>query len=129
METRLRREGVSDIHVYTLSQPTTLKALLDTRLRKDDAARWAVRQGARYALSGTVHEWQYRSGVDSEPTVGITLSLTDLSTGSVLWQGNAARSGFGYASLSSVAEKTISDLLRKVTFVQSQSRSAVLPGE
>lgn len=116
VETRLRRAGVGDVYVYEATQQTTLKALLNPRRQMDDATRWANEQGAQYAFTGTVHEWQYKAGADREPVVGLTLSLIDLNSGDVLWQGNAARTGWGYANLSAIAEKTVDDLLSQVKF-------------
>lgn len=123
VETRLRRSGVGDIYVYESTQQPTLKALLNPRRQMDDATRWANTQGARYAFTGTVHEWQYKGGADREPVVGVTLSLIDLNSGDVLWQANAARTGWGYANLSAVAAKTVNDLLSQVTFSELSQTS------
>jgi hypothetical protein len=38
----------------------------------------------------------------------------DLYSGEVVWQANAARTGWGYASLSTVANKVIRELLDEV---------------
>ncbi|MFK7861637.1 MAG: hypothetical protein AB8B64_22675 [Granulosicoccus sp.] len=129
VETRLRRTGVDDVLVYVPGQQDTLKALLNSRKRVDEATRWASVQGAHYAFTGTVHEWQYKSGADREPVVGITISLIELTTGDVLWQANAARSGWGQANLSSTADRVVGELFKQVRFSNSDRTVAVMKGD
>lgn len=77
-----------------------------------ESLQWARREGARWAMSGTVTEWRYKSGVDGEPAVGITLSLTDVRSGEVVWSATGARTGWGYEALAAVGQSQIEDLLR-----------------
>ena len=123
VETHLRTAGVHNVSVYSQPQPTSLKAILDTRYQVDKALQQVAASGARYAVSGSVHEWQYNNGADREPVVGITLSLIDLGTGDVLWQGNAAKSGWGSASLSATADSTVEELLHQLRFVASDHQN------
>ena len=46
----------------------------------------------------------------------MNLKLVDVSSGDVLWQGNAARTGWGYANLPALADTVIADLLEGVHF-------------
>lgn len=78
---------------------------------QDQAMAWARERGARYALTGTVQEWRYKVGVDGEPAVGLTLQLTDLSSGEVVWSGAGARSGWSRDSLAAVAQKLTRQML------------------
>ncbi|MFK7994637.1 MAG: hypothetical protein AB8B87_10900 [Granulosicoccus sp.] len=119
LETQLRGSGLSDVFVYESTQQTTLKALLNTQRQMKEARRWASIQGALYGFTGAVHEWQYKNGANQEPVVGMTLSLIDLNSGDVIWQGNAAKTGWGYANLSAIADKAVSELLRQVKFVDA----------
>ena len=114
VETQLRARGVQHVDIYTPLKKVSLRGLLDTRSQLSEATDWARAKGYRYALTGTVHEWQYKNGADKEPVVGVSLKLLDLSSGEVLWQGNAARTGWGYASLPVVANKVVVDLLQKI---------------
>lgn len=47
----------------------------------DAALKWGQQQNYRYGLGGSVQEWRYKSGLDGEPAVGITLNVVDLMTG------------------------------------------------
>lgn len=114
LETQLRTRGVRQIAAYAPLQTVSLRTLLDPARQLTDAMDWATQSGYRYALTGTINEWNYRSGADKEPVVGMNMKLVDLSTGDVLWQANAARTGWGYASLPALADKVIADLLEGV---------------
>ncbi|MBX2838486.1 MAG: penicillin-binding protein activator LpoB [Gammaproteobacteria bacterium] len=114
LETQLRARGVAQIASFEPAEKLSLVALLDPSEQTEQATRWARDSGARYAISGTVHEWHYKTGTDKEPAVGLTLKLSDVSSGTVLWQGSAARTGLGYSNLSIIGNKVISDLLSKI---------------
>ncbi|MFK8082490.1 MAG: hypothetical protein AB8B97_19595 [Granulosicoccus sp.] len=129
VETRLRHRGVRNIQLYESAQRVALKTLLNGESRLKDATSRAKAKGARYGVTGTVHEWQYKGGADREPVVGVTLSIIDFSTDSVLWQANAARSGWGAANLSAIADKVVGDLLEQVTFSDNKRDASLLRSE
>lgn len=116
LETRLRTRGVRDVAAYAPLQAVSLRTLLDPDSQQQDALQWARKSGYRYALSGTVNEWNYRSGADREPVVGLNLKLVDISTGEVLWQASAARTGWGFSNLPALADAVIAQLLESVRF-------------
>jgi hypothetical protein len=116
LETQLRTQGVRHVAIYAPLQAVSLRTLLDPARQLDDAMGWARQSGYRYALTGTINEWSYRSGADKEPVVGMNMKLVDLISGDVLWQANAARTGWGYASLPALADTVIADLLEGVHF-------------
>ena len=117
VETRLRARGVTRVSRVEPATPAGglgLVALLDDATNRDEALARARREGFRYAVAGTVHEWHYKGAPDREPVVGLGLSLIDAVDGAVLWQGSASRSGWGNASLSSVADRLVGELLDEV---------------
>lgn len=116
LETRLRTRGVQDIASYAPLQTVSLRKLLDSDSQQQDALLWARKSGYRYGLSGTINEWNYRTGADKEPVVGLNLKLVDVMTGDVLWQASAARTGWGFANLPALADSVIADLLESVQF-------------
>ena len=109
----LQQKGLREVVVYPQkagdnpleSEPTATPA---------QALAWAKQQGARYALSGTVTEWRYKTGVDSEPAVGLTLQVTDVNNGQVVWSASGGRSGWGYQALAAVGQSQIESLLRGI---------------
>jgi len=119
VETQLRARGIRAVDTYAPIRQVSLRQLLDPGKELKQARNWAMQSGYRYGLSGTIHEWQYKTGADREPAVGMSLKLVDLYSGEVVWQANAARTGWGYASLPSVADGLIRDLLDQVQFTTS----------
>lgn len=75
------------------------------------ALDWAQQQGARYGVTGSVDEWQYKAGLDGEPAIGISLRVVDVNTGDILWSASGARTGWGFTTTSGVAQKLMADLI------------------
>ncbi|RZU47634.1 peptidoglycan-synthase activator LpoB [Fluviicoccus keumensis] len=107
----LRVHGVRNLSVYPAARSGD--ALFDQadRAAQEKAMAWAREQQARYVVAGSVDEWRYKVGLDGEPAAGITLSVTDLSTGQVIWSGSAARTGWSREAVSGVAQKVVNELL------------------
>lgn len=110
LESLVRAQGVSDLRKYpaklnseSLFEPVERSAV-------DEALKWARKEQAIYALTGTVDEWRYKVGVDGEPAVGITLQLIDMANGRVIWSATGSKTGWSREALSAVAQKLLSTL-------------------
>lgn len=114
VETHLRARGVDSLETYNTPEGLNLVSLLDTDRQINDAIAWARQNGMRYGMTGTVHEWHYKSGPDKEPAVGLSLKLIDLSTKQVVWQATTAKTGWGYTNVSGVADKAVEKLLKQI---------------
>lgn len=75
---------------------------------------WAHHHQARYALLGSVDEWDYKIGLDGQPAVGFTLRLLDLQSGKVIWSGVAAASGDSREGLAVLSERTLAGLVKRL---------------
>ncbi len=75
---------------------------------------WARRHGARYALLGSVDEWDYKIGLDGQPAVGFTVRLLDLESGRIIWSGVASASGASREGLAVLSERTLAGLLERL---------------
>ncbi len=126
VETHLRARGIKNLEIFEVGSEQTLMALLDEAGQIASAKQWAVDNGFRFAITGNVQEWQYKNGLDNEPSVGLTLKFLDLQSDQVLWVASASRTGWGYQNLSSVASKTIGDLLAEVRFKQNANQNSRL---
>ncbi len=113
-ESSLRSRGAMELATYQPANATGVGALLATSLNNTSGLSWARESGYQYALSGTVHEWHYKGGPDREPSVAVSLRLTDLNTHQVVWQATSAKAGWGFSSLSTVGQKLVNNLLSKV---------------
>ena len=69
---------------------------------------------ATYLLSGTVHEYRYKSDLSANPAVGITLRLVNVADGRTLWQGSSSKVGGAYSSLTATAQTAVRDLISKI---------------
>lgn len=83
-----------------------------TQKQYDKALDWARGQNARYGVTGAVTEWRYKSGVDGEPAVGMTLQIVDVESGKGIWSAGGAKAGWSRDALSGVAQDLIRDLLK-----------------
>ena len=85
--------------------------LLDDRERFNQALEWARQENLDYVVSGSVEEWQYKSGLDGEPAVGISLQVIEPNTGRVIWSNSGARAGWSRESLAGTAQKVLRKLV------------------
>lgn len=88
--------------------------VLDENKRFQQALSWAQEAGFSYAISGSVEEWRYKSGLDGEPAVGASLQVIEVSSGIVLWSASGSRAGWSRESLSGTAHKVLKKLTGKL---------------
>ncbi len=110
VEAALRARGLEPVLAPTPRARQELP-LLDDRVRLDEALAWARRERIHYAVTGSVEEWRYKSGLDGEPAVGLSLRIVEIPEGRVVWVGSGSRTGWGYDNLSGTATRVIDDLL------------------
>jgi TolB-like protein len=77
---------------------------------------WARQQHARYAINGSVTEWNYKVGLDGEPAIGLTLEVIDVNSGHVIWSAVGSKSGGSRTALSDVAIELTERMLWTVRF-------------
>ena len=70
-------------------------------------------KGIKYAFSGAVNEYRYKTGIDGEPAVSISLNLYELDKGKIIWSSTGAATGWSYESLGTITQKLIYNLIRK----------------
>lgn len=70
--------------------------------------------GATHLLLGTVHEYRYKTDLDGDPAVGISLRLVDAESGETLWQGSSAKVGVLFSSLTKVSQEASRELVRRI---------------
>jgi len=120
-ETLLRMRGVSRLVTYAAEPADDRKDLRRTLLGdgERDAMRdmaWAKSQGFVYAISGSVEEWRYRSGLEGEAAVGISVRVIDLSHDKVIWSASGTDTGPAHEAVSGTALRLIDQLLAGLEF-------------
>lgn len=115
-ETLLRARGLRALRHYPLQESANGLPILDEQKRYSNAILWARDTAARYAIAGSIEEWRYKSGLDGEPAVGISIQVVDVDTGDVLWSSSGSRAGWSRESLSGTAHKVIETLVENLEF-------------
>ncbi len=116
VETHLRAQGVRNVDKYKPDAEANILSLLDEAGQIETAKQWAKDNGYIYGITGTVQEWQYKNGLDNEPSVALTLKFVHLQRDEVMWVASAARTGWGYNNIAGVASKTIAELMDEIHF-------------
>ena len=97
------------------TEETLLKSAADQAQGPDGRyAELARTISATHLLIGTVHEYRYKTDLDGDPAVGITLRLVDAATGETLWQGTSGNVGYAFASLTSTSQKAVRSLVQQL---------------
>jgi len=87
-----------------------------------DLKQQASEKNATYIVRGVVYEYRYKTDLDGDPAVGITLRVEHAQTGKLVWQGSSSQVGIGFSSLSSAAQEAVSDLVKKLSHASSKSK-------
>lgn len=107
------------------TEETVLKSSADKAQGPDGRyAELARSVGATHLLIGTVHEYRYKTDLDGDPAVGVTLRLVDAATGETVWQGTSGNVGYAFASVTSAAEKSVRALVRDLPVAGNRLRGA-----
>lgn len=70
-------------------------------------------KGIRYVFSGSVNEYRYKTGIDGEPAVSVSISLYDLHEDKIIWSSTGGATGWSYESLGTVTQKLVNKLVIK----------------
>ena len=107
------------VSAYPKTKITDLKSILDSSAREENAMAWLSRENGKYVISGSVDEWQYKSGLDGEPAVGVTLILRDKTNGEVIWRATGTRAGWGRESLTGTGQIVLQELIDGLNISES----------
>ncbi|MDX1635064.1 MAG: hypothetical protein R3280_10525 [Marinobacter sp.] len=114
----LRAKGSDKVTLYLPDDRNPL--LYESSERQQEAREAARGDEVAYLVTGTVEEWRYKSGLDGEPAVGVTLEIRSTSDNRIVWSGTAARTGWGRESLSVAAHKVIDELTGQMPLVSGE---------
>ena len=114
LDTVLRQRGIPALDRYPALSEDETHLLLSDRARYESALTWARSQRYDYAVTGTVEEWRYKAGNESEPAVGLTVTVIDIANNRTVWSGTGARVGSSYENTSGVALTLLADLVENI---------------
>lgn len=110
LNTQLYAKGIN-IVMYPALATNDLQSILDSSARQKQAQAWLASHPVDYVITGSVEEWHYKSGLDGEPAVGITLEVTSAKSKKTYWRASGSRSGWGRESVSGTGQIVIEELL------------------
>ncbi|MCX7760276.1 MAG: hypothetical protein N2Z81_03740 [Hydrogenothermaceae bacterium] len=67
--------------------------------------------GVDYVITGSINEFRYKTGIDGEPAVSITLKIYDLKNDKTILTNVGSRTGWSHESVTTVAQKVINNLM------------------
>ncbi|MEJ5172888.1 MAG: hypothetical protein WHT47_04175 [Hydrogenothermaceae bacterium] len=67
--------------------------------------------GVDYVITGSVNEFRYKTGIDGEPAVSITLKIYDVKNDKVVLTNVGSKTGWSHESVGTVTQKLINSLL------------------
>ncbi|MDO6545028.1 hypothetical protein [Photobacterium sanguinicancri] len=97
--------------IYPELNTNDLAAIIDDSAKRKQAQAWLASRPVDYIITGSVEEWHYKSGLDGEPAVGITLEIRSAKSKSTLWRATGSRGGWGRESVSGTGHIVIDELL------------------
>ena len=110
-ESILHQKGGMDLKRYPVKDEKDTFLLGNNAKLQQAAMDWASQNRIQYALTGSVQEWRYKTGVDGEPAVSVTFNLVDMTTGKTVWSATGSRTGWSRSSVGSVGQALIDQLL------------------
>ncbi|HEX5676976.1 MAG TPA: hypothetical protein VFX91_03290 [Alcanivorax sp.] len=113
VEAVLAEHGVARVEAYQADDDQGVLFEAASQASREAMRQWAAAQGGDYVVSGVVHEWRYKTGIDGEPAIGVMIEIRD-AAGKVVYSGTGARAGWARQSLSETGQRVIDDLLAPV---------------
>ena len=117
LRAQLYKKGVN-AELYPAMENNDLASILDTSIKQNHAKDWLLQQNADYIITGSIEEWHYKSGLDGEPAVGISLEIISADKQTVYWRATGSRSGWGRESVSRTGHIVLETLLDGIDIEQ-----------
>lgn len=113
LETLLRKQGLASLDRYPPAVQDDSHLLASDRQRYEAALEWARTNTNKYdyAITGSVEEWRYKSGLDGEPAIGLSMRVIELPTGKVVWGATGTQTGSSAENASGTALKLLAALV------------------
>ncbi len=110
LNAQLYAKGINAV-MYPASEVNDLSSILDSSAKRKNAKAWLASQNVDYVITGSIEEWHYKSGLDGEPAVGITLEVQSAKSKNTYWRATGTRGGWGRESVSGTGHIVIETLL------------------
>jgi len=91
----------------------TVKQIDEQKRSLANARSLAKALNIRYILVGGVSEWRYKTGIDGEPAVSLTVKLLDVQSGKVFWSATGSDNSWGNASIGTTAQNLMIQMIKQ----------------
>jgi hypothetical protein len=115
LDTVLRRAGVQSLERYPPIKEDDAHLVVSDRQRYEESLAWAKAQHFDYAVTGSVEEWRYKSGLDGDPAVGLSVRIVEPQSQRVLWSGSGTKTGTAGDNASGTALGLLGTLLQQMS--------------
>jgi hypothetical protein len=116
--TVLRVRGVPSLDAYAALREEESRLSMGDRQRLDESIAWAKNQRFDYAVTGSVEEWRYKTGIDGEPAIGVSVRIVEVGTNRVVWSASGSKTGGGGDNTSGTALKLLDTLVSELDLAQ-----------
>ncbi len=95
----------------TYNASTILRNYSSEKENIDKTIRHAKKKGIRYVIAGSVNEFRYKTGIEGEPAVSITIFVYNTDTGKIIWSSTGSATGWSNQSRTTVMQNLIDRLM------------------
>lgn len=71
----------------------------------------AKNNGFKFIITGNVNEFRYKTGINGEPAVSVTVLVYDSKNGEVIWSSTGSATGWSSQSRTTVAQKLLNKII------------------
>jgi hypothetical protein len=114
LETLLRKDGVAHLDHYPSQKEGDAHLFTNDHQRYEAALEWARGGKYDYAVGGSVEEWRYKSGLDGEPAIGLSMRVVELATNRVIWSATGTQTGSSAENTSGTALRLLEKLVHEL---------------
>ncbi len=79
-----------------------------------------------YVVTGYVNEFRYKTGIDGEPAVSVTIKVYDTKEKRFIWRGVASKTGWSYESVGTIAQESIEELVSSMLYGTDKNKNRIL---
>ncbi|PJE16626.1 hypothetical protein [Legionella sp.] len=108
----LRSKGVRSLAIYPSTANCNKLIVCPNSVPPLSAVlSWAKARHLNYVMMGAVNEWDYKVGLDGEPTAGVSLQLYSVGNGALVWSSVGSKIGTSRSGLAVIAQSLINEML------------------
>lgn len=96
---------------YKVLDACQLGSKNDINMNIEEMLNNAKEKGIKYVITGSVNEFRYKTGIEGEPAVSLTILVYDVASGKVTWSSTGSATGWSNQSRTTVAQKLLNKLI------------------